>query len=279
MEKTGAQIVIDFFRHHNVDVIFGYPGGAVLPIYDELFKSGIKHILTRHEQGAIHAAEGYARATGKVGVVIATSGPGATNLVTGLADAKLDSVPLVAITGQVATSLIGTDAFQEADIYGISIPVTKYNNLVRDVDKLSSILEEAYIIAKSGRPGPVLIDIPKDVQNNLTKHIDFHPDPHVVNKYEDLAEVDGDLDGLVQAINKSRRPLLYVGGGVHCSGAHNEVLKLAESANIPVAMTLMGLGAFPRNHRLALGMLGMHGTQYANHAVTHCDLIISLGAR
>ncbi len=279
MEKTGAQLVIDFLRHHNVEVVFGYPGGAILPVYDEIFKSGIKHILVRHEQGAIHAAEGYAKATGKVGVCIATSGPGATNIVTGLADAKLDSVPIIAITGQVPTALIGTDAFQEADIYGISIPVTKYNNLVRDVDKLASTLEEAYIIATSGRPGPALVDIPKDVQNALTPHIDFQVDPGIVKRYKSLEDVDGDIDTLITAINEAKRPLLYVGGGAIISNAHLEVKRLAESANIPVTMTLMGLGAFPKRHPLSLGMLGMHGTVYANQAVSNCDLLIALGAR
>ncbi len=279
VEKTGAQIVIDFLRHHNVECVFGYPGGAILPIYDEVYKSGIKHILTRHEQGAIHAAEGYARATGKVGVVMATSGPGATNLVTGLADAKMDSVPIIAITGQVATTLIGTDAFQEADIYGISIPVTKHNRLVRSVHDLASYLEEAYVVATSGRPGPVLVDIPKDVQNLSTKNTEFICDPRVIKRFKDLLDIEGDLDGFVKKLNEAKRPLLYVGGGALTSSAHNEVLQLAEKGNIPVAMTLMGLGAFPGTHPLSLGMMGMHGTRYANNAVSNCDMLIALGAR
>ncbi|MDH4128716.1 MAG: biosynthetic-type acetolactate synthase large subunit [Spirochaetota bacterium] len=280
MEKTGAQIFIDFLRHHDVDLIFGYPGGAILPIYDELFKSGIKHILTRHEQGAIHAAEGYAKATGKLGVVLATSGPGATNLVTGLADAKMDSVPILAITGQVATPLIGTDAFQEADIYGISIPITKYNNLVRNVNDLASTLELAYIVATSGRPGPVLVDIPKDVQNAKTKNIEFRANPKVADRFENnINKIEGNLDELIEVINKSKKPLLCVGGGAVISGAHKEIEKLVEIANIPVILTLMGLGAFPKNHKLSLGLVGMHGTKYANHAVSHCDLLISLGVR
>lgn len=279
VEKTGAQIVIDFLRHHDIDTIFGYPGGAILPIYDELYKAGINHILVRHEQGAIHAAEGYAKATGKVGVCFSTSGPGSTNIITGLCDAKLDSVPILAITGQVASHLIGTDGFQEADIFGISIPVTKFNNLVRDVDKLASTLEEAMIVATSGRPGPALVDIPKDVQLALTKNTEYKADPLIVDRFQKVSEIEGDIDTFIKAINDAERPLLYVGGGAIISNSHNEIKQLAEKGNIPVVLTLMGLGALPVDHDLCLGMLGMHGTKYANYAVSECDLLISLGAR
>ncbi len=280
MEKTGAQITIDFLKHHKVEVIFGIPGGATLPIYDELYKADIRHILTRHEQGAIHAAEGYAKATGKVGVCLATSGPGATNLVTGLADAKMDSVPILAITGQVATGFIGTDAFQEADIYGISTPITKYNKLVKDVDELASTLEEAYFIAGSRRPGPVLVDIPKDIQIAKTRKVKYvNALPFVIReRYENIEPV-GNFKALATAINEAKRPLIYVGGGGVISGADKEIIALAEKANIPVTTTLKGLGAFPSAHKLYLGMLGMHGTRAANNAVCQCDLLIALGAR
>ncbi len=280
VEKTGAQIVIDFLKYHNVDVVFGIPGGATLPIYDELYKANIRHILTRHEQGAIHAAEGYAKASGKIGVCFATSGPGATNLVTGLTDAKLDSVPILAITGQVATNFIGTDAFQEADIYGISTPITKFNKLVKDVDELASSLEEAYFIATSRRPGPVLVDIPKDIQAAKTRKTKYELllHPKIRERYEKI-NPHGDIEALAEAINKAEKPLLYIGGGAIISGACDEILKLTETSNIPVTMTLKGLGSFPGNHPYSLGMLGMHGTKYANYAVNHCDLLIALGAR
>ncbi|NBU98067.1 MAG: biosynthetic-type acetolactate synthase large subunit [Spirochaetia bacterium] len=238
----------------------------------------IKHILVRHEQGAVHMAEGYARATGKIGVCIATSGPGATNLVTGLTDAKLDSIPVMAITGQVSTSAIGTDAFQEADIFGITIPITKYNALVKSSDELARTFEEAYKISMGGRPGPVLIDFPKDVQVQKTKNLKADKLKIAVHHYE-KPEIKGDLHAFANALNNAKKPLLYVGGGAINSRASKEIFQLAEKANIPVTTTLMGIGAFPGTHKLSLGMLGMHGTAYANKAVIECDYILNLGAR
>ena len=277
-EITGSQLLIELLQSKGVDICFGYPGGAILPFYDELYKSKIKHILVRHEQGAAHMAEGYARATGKLGVCVATSGPGATNLVTGLTDAKLDSVPVLAITGQVATSAIGTDAFQEADIFGITIPITKYNALVKTSDELARVFEEAYTIALGGRPGPVLIDFPKDVQTQKTKKTRADKLKIASHHYE-KPRVEGDIKAFAEAINNAKRPLLYVGGGAINSGAYREIKALAEKANIPVTTTLMGIGAFPGSHRLSLGMLGMQGTAYANKAVIECDYILNLGAR
>ncbi len=277
-EISGSQLLIELLESKGVDICFGYPGGAILPFYDELYKSKIKHILVRHEQGAVHMAEGYARATGKIGVCIATSGPGATNLVTGLTDAKLDSIPVMAITGQVSTSAIGTDAFQEADIFGITIPITKYNALVKSSDELARTFEEAYKISMGGRPGPVLIDFPKDVQVQKTKKLKAEKLKIAVHHYE-KPEVKGDLQAFANAINNAKKPLLYVGGGAINSKAAREIFQLAEKANIPVTTTLMGIGAFPGTHKLSLGMLGMHGTAYANKAVIECDYILNLGAR
>ena len=277
-EVTGSQLLIELLQAKGVEICFGYPGGAILPFYDELYKSKIKHVLVRHEQGASHMAEGYARATGKLGVCIATSGPGATNLVTGLTDAKLDSVPILAITGQVSTSAIGTDAFQEADIFGITIPITKYNALVKNADDLARIFEEAYKISLGGRPGPVLIDFPKDVQTQKTKKLkatNLKIAPHHYEK----PKVSGNLEAFANAINSAKKPLLYVGGGAINSKASQEIKQLAEKADIPVTTTLMGIGAFPGTHALSLGMLGMHGTAYANKAVIECDYILNLGAR
>jgi acetolactate synthase I/II/III large subunit len=277
-EISGSQLLIELLESKGVDICFGYPGGAILPFYDELYKSKIKHILVRHEQGAVHMAEGYARATGKIGVCIATSGPGATNLVTGLTDAKLDSIPVMAITGQVSTSAIGTDAFQEADIFGITIPITKYNALVKTSDELARTFEEAYKISMGGRPGPVLIDFPKDVQVQKTKKLKADKLKIAVHHYE-KPEMKGDLEAFANALNNAKKPLLYVGGGAINSKASKEIFKLAEKANIPVTTTLMGIGAFPGTHKLSLGMLGMHGTAYANKAVIECDYILNLGAR
>ncbi|MCI0529716.1 MAG: biosynthetic-type acetolactate synthase large subunit [Nitrospira sp.] len=262
-----------------MEVIFGIPGGAIMPVYDVIFDSGIAHVLTRHEQGAIHAAEGYARTTGKVGVCMATSGPGATNLVTGLVDALMDSTPIVAITGQVSTHLIGTDGFQEADIYGISIPATKYNYLVRDANKLSQIIAEAFYIARTGRPGPVLIDIPKDIQNAMVEYVKPGPIslPCYNQYFEEIDEVQ--IDRAIEAIEAAERPVIYTGGGIIISGAHQELYELAKRTRIPVTNTLMGLGSFPGTDELSLGMLGMHGTKYANFAMDSADLIIALGAR
>jgi acetolactate synthase-1/2/3 large subunit len=281
---TGGFALIDSLKRHGVKHIFGYPGGAILPIYDELYRAeaagGIQHILVRHEQGAAHAADGYARATGKVGVCFATSGPGATNLVTGIATAHMDSIPMVIVTGQVARGAIGTDAFQETDIYGITLPIVKHSYVVRDPKDMARIVAEAFYIASTGRPGPVLIDVPKDV---ALEEFDYLPveagtvklpgyRPTVKGNPRQIAQA-------VQLIRESRRPLLYVGGGAIASGAHAEIQQLAELFNIPVTTTLMGKGVFEENHPLALGMLGMHGTAYANFAVSECDLLIAVGAR
>jgi len=279
MKKSGARVFVDTLLEHGVDTIFGFPGGAVLPIYDELFHAPIRHILVRHEQGAAHAADGYARATGRIGVCLATSGPGATNLVTGLANAFMDSVPIIAFTGQVPTSMIGNDSFQEADIYGITIPITKYNYLVKDVNILKQVLNEAFYLAKADRPGPILIDLPKDVQAKETEWYEGNfmdiPPAHTPNP----EETSKHLEDALKAINGARKPVLYVGGGVIIAGAEEPLKGIAEKASIPVTTTLMGKGAFPESHELSLGMLGMHGTKYANYAITESDLIIGVGAR
>ncbi|NCN08809.1 MAG: biosynthetic-type acetolactate synthase large subunit [Leptospira sp.] len=276
---TGARLLVELLEERGVDIAFGYPGGAILPFYDELYHSKkIKHILVRHEQGAIHMAEGYARATGKLGVCIATSGPGATNLVTGLADAKMDSIPVLAITGQVATSVIGTDAFQEADIYGITIPITKYNALMKSADDIARHFEEATKIAMGGRPGPVLIDFPKDVQLQLT-NIRKADKLKIASHHYERPKVVGNVEEFAEALNKAKKPLLYVGGGAINSFAAAEIKLLAEAGNIPVTTTLMGIGAFPGTHELSVGMLGMHGTAYANKAIIECDYLLNLGAR
>ncbi|OPX84159.1 MAG: Acetolactate synthase large subunit [Pelotomaculum sp. PtaB.Bin104] len=278
MKLSGAEILIKSLEAEAVDTIFGYPGGVVLPIYDALYSADIRHILCRHEQGAAHAADGYARATGKPGVCLATSGPGATNLVTGIANAHMDSVPLVAITGQVVQDLLGKDSFQEADIVGITLPITKHNYLVRDLSELASVVKEAFYIATTGRPGPVLIDIPKDVSASVDEYVV----PEAINLpgYKPEGKVDQQqLMEATRAIARSERPLIYAGGGVVISGAHAELVRLAELIIAPVATTLMGLGGFPGDHPLSLGMLGMHGTKYANFAVCDCDLLIAIGAR
>lgn len=275
---SGAQILLKSLQAEGVDTIFGYPGGQALPIYDALYDSDIRHILTRHEQGAAHAADGYARATGRPGVCLATSGPGATNLVTGIANAYMDSVPLVAVTGQVSQSLLGRDSFQEADITGITMPITKHNYLVKDTSELAQIVKEAFHIATTGRPGPVLIDIPRDVSAGTA---DYNGREEMnLPGYQPV--LDGDPRQVLkaaEAIAGSERPLIYAGGGVVISGAHDELLRLAEMLMAPVCATLMGLGGFPGNHPLSLGMLGMHGTKYANFAVCDCDLLIAVGAR
>lgn len=277
---NGADVFIDVLEKNNIKHVFGIPGGNTLPIYDALYKSKIFHILTRHEQGAAHMAEGYAKVSGKPGVVFATSGPGATNLTTGLVDARLDSVPVVAFTGQVATSVIGTDAFQEADMYGISVPFTKYNALVKKPEMLATYIQEALSLSTAKRPGPTLVDIPKDIQNALIGDYDFKKIKLTIpQRHLKKDEIKGDLTRFANAINRALKPLLYIGGGANISGADKEIRKLAEKSNIPVVMTLNGLGAFPANHRLSLGMLGMHGTRYANTAVLETDLIVSLGAR
>lgn len=281
---SGAFALIDSLRRHGVEHIFGYPGGTILPIYDELYRAeavgGIKHILVRHEQGAAHAADGYARATGKVGVCFATSGPGATNLVTGIATAHMDSIPMVIVTGQVTRAAIGTDAFQETDIYGITLPIVKHSYVVRDPKDMARIVAEAFYIASSGRPGPVLVDVPKDVGLEEFDYIPVEPGAVKLPGYRPTVKGNPrQIAQAVQLIRESRRPLLYVGGGAIASNAHAEIHQLAELFNIPVTTTLMGKGAFDENHPLALGMLGMHGTAYANFAVSECDLLIAVGAR
>ena len=279
---TGAGIVIKALEDQGVEVIFGYPGGAVLPIYDELFQRDhkIKHVLVRHEQGAVHAAEGYARATGKPGVVLVTSGPGATNAVTGLTDALMDSIPLVVLTGQVPTALIGNDAFQEADTVGITRPCTKHNWLVKDPDNLARVIHEAFYVATKGRPGPVVIDIPKDVQFALGTYVG----PGNVTHRTYKPRVKGDLEKIkdaVDALAAAKKPVIYTGGGVINSGpAASQLLReLARLTGYPVTSTLMGLGAFPADDPQWLGMLGMHGTWEANHAMHQCDVMLCVGAR
>lgn len=276
----GAELIIDCLEKEKVEVIFGYPGGAVLDLFDALYKTKapIRFILTRHEQGAAHAADGYARATGKVGVCLATSGPGATNLVTGIATAYMDSIPMVAITGQVPTPMIGNDAFQEADITGITRPITKHNYLVRNADELPQVIREAFYIASTGRPGPVLIDIPKDVQRTSTDA--QWPKTLEMRGYKPTYEGHiKQIEKLSQAIHEAHRPVLYVGGGAVISDAYKELKELVDKTDIPVTTTLLGMGAFPDTHPLSLKMLGMHGTRYANLAVMEADLIISVGAR
>jgi len=278
MKMTGAQILIECLKKEKVEIMFGYPGGQVLPIFDVLYDAPIKFILVRHEQAAAHAADGYARATGKTGVCIATSGPGATNLVTGIATAYMDSIPMVAITGQVKSSLIGNDAFQEADITGITRPVTKHNYLVEDIKDLARIVKEAFHIASTGRPGPVLIDIPSDIQ---MQEAEFeYPEKVSIRGYNPTyAGHPGQIKRAAKAISDSKKPILYVGGGAITSNASEEITELAIKNEIPVAMTLLGLGTFPITHELSLGMLGMHGTAYANHAIMDSDLIVAVGAR
>lgn len=276
--KSGAEILLECLKNEGVDIVFGYPGGQVIPLYDKLYDSDIKHILVGHEQGAAHAADGYARATGKVGVCIATSGPGATNLVTGIATAYMDSIPIVAITGQVKSPLIGKDSFQEVDIVGITLPIVKHSYIVRDINELAATVKEAFHIARTGRPGPVIIDVPSDIQ--LTKVKNYVDSSNITNGYSVISDFsDEDIEKAVELISKAKKPLLLVGGGVITSDACSELLKFSESLNIPVVTSLMGVGAFDADHPLSLGMLGMHGTRYANNAVCNCDLLISVGAR
>ncbi len=284
VRATGGFALIDSLRRHGVNHIFGYPGGAILPIYDELYRAEargeLQHILVRHEQGAAHAADGYARATGEVGVCFGTSGPGATNLVTGIATAQMDSIPMVIITGQVPRHAIGSDAFQETDIYGITLPIVKHSYVVRDPRDMAQIVAEAFYIARSGRPGPVLIDVPKDVGTEEFDYVPVEPGSVKLSGYRPT--VKGNPRQITQALKLLReatRPLLYVGGGAITAGAHNEIKTLAERFNLPVTTTLMGKGAFDEHHALSVGMLGMHGTAYANYAVTECDLLIAVGAR
>ncbi len=275
---TGSQAIVKCLKEEGTETIFGFPGGAVLDLYDELFNSDIQHILVRHEQGAVHAADAYSRVTGKVGVALLTSGPGATNGVTGIATAYMDSIPLVVLTGQVPTKLIGNDAFQEVDIVGITRPCTKHNYLVKSIEELVPTLREAFHIAKTGRPGPVLIDLPKDVVASMVSYPERQPIR--MHSYQPNYEPHSrQVEKACKLIMQAERPVLYVGGGVILSGASNELTELATKLNIPVTMTLMGLGSFPGTHELSMGMLGMHGTYTANMAVAESDLLIAVGAR
>jgi acetolactate synthase-1/2/3 large subunit len=276
---TGAEIFFECLRREKVECIFGYPGGAVLKLYELLYDIDfLRHILVRHEQGAVHAAEGYAKASGKVGVVLVTSGPGATNTVTGIADAYMDSVPIVVFTGQVPSHLIGNDAFQEADIVGITRPITKHNFLVRKVEELASTIRKAFFIASTGRPGPVVVDLPKDVINS--KCMFEYPDVVEIRGYKPTYKGHSNqIKKAAEVLANAKKPLLYVGGGVIMSGGSRELAVFARENKLPVAMTLQGLGAFPGTDELSLGMLGMHGTYWANQAVNNCDVLVSLGAR
>lgn len=278
MEIVAAEALVRCLEEEKVEVIFGLPGGAIVPVYDALYHSKIKHVLVRHEQGAAHAADGYARATGRVGVCMATSGPGATNLVTGIANAYMDSVPLVIFTGQVNTSQVGTDAFQEVDITGITMPITKHNYLVKDPKKLPEIVKKAFYIASTGRPGPVLVDLPRDVASSS---IEFrYPREIVLRGYKPTYRGHPTkINEAARLIKEAQRPVIYAGGGIINSGASAELKMLAETISAPVTNTFMGLSSFPGDHPLFLGMLGLHGTRYANLAVTECDLLIALGAR
>jgi acetolactate synthase-1/2/3 large subunit len=282
--RSGAFALIDSLRRHGVKHIFGYPGGAILPIYDELYKAEkrgeVQHILVRHEQGASHAADGYARATGKVGVCFATSGPGSTNLVTGIATAHMDSIPLVVITGQVPRSAIGSDAFQETDIYGITLPIVKHSYVARVAKDIPTIVAQAFHLASTGRPGPVLIDIPKDVGLEEFDYIPVNPGNIKLRGYRPTVKGNPrQISNALDLISQAKKPLLYVGGGAILSNAHQEIKELAERFQIPVTTTLMGLGSFDEHNPLSVGMLGMHGTAYANFAVTECDLLLAVGAR
>jgi acetolactate synthase-1/2/3 large subunit len=278
--KTGAKILVEGLQREGVDTIFGYPGGVILPVYDELYDSPIRHILVRHEQAAAHAADGYARASGRVGVCLATSGPGACNLVTGIATAYMDSVPMVAITGQVPTSLLGNDAFQEADITGITLPITKHSYLVKRTVDVDQVVREAFYIARTGRPGPVLIDLPKDVTAGQIEEVPPAPEKVHLRGYQPtLKGHTRQIEKAIELIEKAERPVIYAGGGIISSDASGELVQMAERLLCPVATTLMGLGCIPCDHPLNLGMLGMHGTVYANYAVTECDLLIALGVR
>ncbi len=279
-ELNGGEILIQSLLDQGVDTIFGYPGGVVLGVYDSLFKTPeLRHILVRHEQAGTHAADGYARATGKAGVILATSGPGATNTVTGITTAMMDSIPLVVLTGQVPSSLIGNDAFQEADIIGMTRPITKHSFLVKDVSELAEAIRDAFYIATSGRPGPVLIDLPKDMLFTKAEYTKKEPKVSLRGYNPRVKGAPEQVKKAAELIRVSRKPLLYVGGGAITGDAHKEVIELARKAQIPVTTTLMGLGAYPESDPLSLGMLGMHGTWYANMAIQRCDVLIAAGAR
>ncbi len=278
MKITGAQAIINSLEIEKVNLIFGYPGAAISPFYDALLDSEIKHVLTRHEQGAVHAASGYARVTGEVGVCVATSGPGATNLITGIATAYMDSIPIVAISGQVSSELIGKDVFQEVDITGATEPFCKHSYLVKNVKDLPRIIKEAFHIAITGRPGPVLIDIPVDIQNQEIEFV--YPEKVDIKGYKPTYKGNSkQIKKMAEAIAKSKKPVICAGGGIINSNASEEIIKLIEKCNIPVATTLMGIGSIPTKHKLNLGMVGMHGTYKANYAVNHADLVLIIGTR
>jgi acetolactate synthase I/II/III large subunit len=279
MKKTGAQILWECLEREGVKHVFGYPGGAILPAYDALKHSSIHHVLVRHEQGATHMADGYARAIGSVGVAIATSGPGATNMVTGIATAMLDSSPIVCITGQVGSKLIGSDAFQETDITGVTLPITKHNYLVTHADELARTVREAFYVARSGRPGPVLIDITKDAQQSACEFDWDAAKPQLPGYRPDLSPAPEEYAQAIELIHNSKRPVILAGHGILVSGAMQEVRELVERAGIPVALTLLGLGAFPASHPLNLGMMGMHGEAWVNHTIQDADLLLALGMR
>ena len=278
MQLNGSQILIECLKEQGVDTVFGYPGGAILNVYDELYKNSdkITHILTSHEQGASHAADGYARATGRVGVCFATSGPGATNLVTGIATAYMDSVPIVAVTCNVGVSLLGKDSFQEIDIAGVTMPITKHNFIVKDVNKLAQVVRSAFKIAASGRPGPVLIDITKDVTAAKAEYEYKKPEP--VERVKDTIKTE-DVDKVIDMISKAKKPFVFVGGGAVISGADKELAEFVKKLQAPVTDSLMGKGAFNGTDPLYMGMLGMHGTKAANFGVSECDLLVVVGAR
>lgn len=279
MRLKGAEILWEVLKHQGVEVVFGYPGGATLPIYDAMLNYPVKHVLVRHEQGAAHAADGYARASGKVGVAMATSGPGATNLVTGIATAMMDSSPILCITGQVGSAAIGSDAFQETDVTGVTLPITKHNYLVTQVEEIASVLKEAFYVASSGRPGPVLVDIAKDAQNASTEY-EMDDNPTRLPGYRpDLRALPEQYERALDLIQSSERPIILGGHGVIMSGAMKEFLQFVNKTQIPVAMTLLGLGALPASHPLNLGMMGMHGEAWVNTAIQEADLLIALGMR
>ena len=279
MKRTGAQIIWDTLVREGVDVVFGYPGGAIMPAYDAMLEYPVRHVLVRHEQGAAHMADGYARASGKVGVAIATSGPGATNLVTGIATAMLDSTPIVCITGQVSSALIGTDAFQETDISGVTLPITKHNYLVTRADDIAETIREAFFIARSGRPGPVLVDITKDAQQASVEHVPSDRPVRMRGYRPEHRPGARELERAIDLLHHAERPILFCGHGVVAAGAGANVRALAERLDIPVASTLLGLGGFPATHPLAMGMMGMHGEAWVNQAIQEADLIVALGMR
>src|SRR5438034_9866472 len=279
MKLTGAQILWESLVREGVTDVFGYPGGAILPAYDAMLAYPIRHILVRHEQGATHMADGYARASGKVGVAIATSGPGATNMVTGIATAMMDSSPIVCITGQVGSKLIGSDAFQETDITGITLPITKHNYLVTSAEDVAPAVLEAFAVARGGRPGPVLVDITKDAQQGSSEVDWAAAEPHLSEAYDEALPGDGDARDAIELITAAERPLILAGHGVMLSGAERQIIELAERAQIPIAVTLLGLGGVPASHPLNLGMMGMHGEAWVNNAIQEADLLIALGMR